>query len=72
MRSKEKDAKEEKEEEEEEEEELAVCSAPSLAPSLVTTVVPSRHAFNLCGPFNLSSLLSAVSQAPLKGPLHMI
>ena len=28
---------------------------------------PLRHASNLCGPFNLCSLLSAVSLGPLEG-----
>ena len=60
---------------------LAVSLVPSLVPSLlvpglvpgsivssvVANLVPLRHASNLCGPFNLCSLLSAVSLGPPEG-----
>ena len=50
---------------------LSLLLIPGLVPGLVSSVVanlvPLRHASNLCGPFNLCSLLSAVSLGPPEG-----
>ena len=40
---------------------------PGLVSSVVANLVPLRHASNLCGTFNLCSLLSAVSLGPPEG-----
>ena len=56
---------------------LSLLLVPGLVPgsivsSVIAALAPLRHASNLCGPFNLCSLLSAVSLPHLKGPLQMI
>ena len=40
---------------------------PGLVSSVIATLAPLRHASNLGGPFNLCSLLSAVSLGPPEG-----
>ena len=46
---------------------LVLGLVPGLVSSVIATLAPLRHASNLGGPFNLCSLLSAVSLAPLAG-----
>ena len=51
---------------------LSLLLVPGLVPgsivsSVIAALAPLRHASNLCGPFNLCSLLSAVSLGPPEG-----
>ncbi len=43
---------------------LVLGLVPGLVSSVIATLAPLRHASNLGGPFNLCSLLSAVSLGP--------
>ena len=46
---------------------LVLGLVPGLVSSVIATLAPLRHASNLGGPFNLCSLLSAVSLGPPEG-----